>query len=577
MRSIARSMAPLRLPFDATLTMPGSKSHANRAIIAACLSSGNTTIRNATVCDDVDHLVHNLQTTGFALHYKDRKKGILLIRGRLPVLRKKKPVELFCGNAGTTTRFLTALACVVPGSFIITGDSAMRNRPIHDLVEALGLLGADIQDTNGCPPVFVGRRTIRGGSISLKSHKSSQYLSALLLIAPALSGGLSLHVSGSLPSRSYVDLTKHVMRDFGVTVRERKGAFSVSKHASYRSPRLYDIVGDHSAAGAFLVLAELTRSSARFSNLHQHSDQGDAVLPRVITRMRKGGTITIDCSDFPDQVMNLAMLAAFRGGQTLFTGISNLRHKECDRLAVLTRELRRAGITIREQGDDLIVRGIARLTPALLDPHHDHRMAFCFAILGSVHAGIRIKHSQCVSKSYPRFFEDLQILHHSSKPIAIIGMRGVGKSTFGKKLASSLRLKHIDTDSVFERKHGSIRSYFQRKRLVEFRREEERIVAECLKPHCVVSLGGGAIESPATRKILKERAVVISLQARSSSILQRLKRDRRPPLTPLPLVKEVPLIMKRRRPLEESVAHISLREPHDLRFAIHSLRALCSR
>ncbi len=577
MRHNTQSVAPLLLPFDAMLAMPGSKSQANRAIIAACLSSGKTTIRNATACDDVSLLVKNLQKMGFDIRYTDKRSGALMIRGGIPARRHKKQVTLYCGNAGTTTRFLTALACVVPGSFIITGDQAMQKRPIRDLVEALQMLGADIDDTNGCPPVVVGDTKIRGGNIVMKSQKSSQYLSALLLIAPVLPEGLSITASGSLPSQSYVDLTKHVMRDFGVRVRTQKGMFSIGKHSSYRTPQDYVIEGDHSAAGAFLTLAEVTGSTVHFSNLHQPSRQGDSVLPHIITRMGKRGNIIIDCADFPDQVMNIAVLAALRSEQTILTSIANLRYKECDRLSVLTQELRKAGIRIRQKNDDLVIQGNAHMKPATLDPHNDHRMAFCFAIVGSVHPGIRIKNPECVSKSYPQFFDDLKTLHHSSKPIALIGMRGVGKSTLGKQLASSLALKHIDTDSVFERKHGSIRTYFQKKRVKEFRKIEEDIVAESLKPNSVVSLGGGAIESVETRRILKERAVVVYLQARASSILQRLKKDQRPPLTQLSLEREVPLVMKQRRPLYESVARISLQEPHSVALAIKSLQALCSR
>lgn len=554
----ALSVAPFQLPFDAMLTMPGSKSHANRAIIAACLSSGETIIRNATACDDVNLLVKNLQKMGFDIRYTDRRSGVLTIRGGIPAKRHKKQITLYCGNAGTTLRFLTALASVVPGSYRITGDEHMQKRPIGDLVNALRGLGADIQDTRGCPPVIVGSSVIEGGTAHMDISKSSQFLSALLLIKSALPKGLRIKTSGKSVSKPYIALTEKVLEDFK------------------RKPTTYVIEGDHSAAGTFLVLAELSGSSVSFSNLHRSSTQGDAALPRVITRMRKRGDITIDCSDIPDQVMNLAVLAACRNGKTILTGIVNLRYKECDRLSVLSQELRKAGVNIREKNDDLVVCGKAKLKSALLDPHNDHRMAFCFAIVGSVHPGIRIKHPECVSKSYPQFFHDLESLHHSSKPIALIGMRGVGKSTLGRQLAPSLGLKHIDTDSVFESRHGNIRTYFQKKGLVEFRKKEERIVAECLEPNSVVSLGGGAIESLATRKMLKERAVVIHLQARTSSILQRLKKDQRPLLTRFSLEREVPLVMKRRSPLYESIAHISLTEPHSAPSAIQSLQELCS-
>ncbi|MFA5272965.1 MAG: 3-phosphoshikimate 1-carboxyvinyltransferase [Candidatus Peribacter sp.] len=575
MRRNFQSVAPLKLPFDVELTMPGSKSHANRAIIAACLSSGKTTIRNATACDDVNLLVKNLQNMGFDIGYAERKTGTLIVNGGIPKLQGKRSKKLYCGNAGTTLRFLTALACITPGSFVITGDEAMQKRPIHDLVEALQALGAYINDTNGCPPVTVGRGKIHGGRIMLESQKSSQYLSALLLIAPA-TRGLSIELSSSLPSQSYVHLTQRVMRDFGVMVHKRKGTFSVPKHSAYRIPTTYDIEGDHSAAGAFFVLAELTESNVRFSNLHRSSEQGDAVLPKVIIRMRKRGDIVIDCANIPDQVMNLAVLAAFRSGQTILTGIANLRYKECDRISVLTHELHKAGIEIRERNDDLIVQGGTHARAAVLDPHNDHRMAFCFAVLGSIHRGIRIKDPACVSKSYPQFFGDLAKLHHSSKPIALIGMRGVGKSTLGKQLASSLGLEHIDSDTVFERKHGNIQTYVQKKGWMKFREEEEWIIAECLQPRSVLSLGGGAVESAKTRRLLRSRSIAIHLQGSASSILARLKKDQRPSLTSLSLEQEVPLIMKRRAPLFQNAAHISLKEPHGIQSAIQSLQALCS-
>ncbi len=570
------SVAPLPLPFAATLTMPGSKSHANRAIIAACLSEGQTTIYGATPCDDVALLVTNLRSIGFDIRYTDRKKGILIVRGGVPKKGSyRKPKKLFCENAGTTLRFLTSLACSVPGEFEITGNDAMRKRPIGDLVATLNELGADIEDTNGCPPIHVRGGTLLGGIANLKVQKSSQFLTSLLLIAPMLEKGIAVNLAGSVPSQSYVALTRQVMRDFGVPVQMRDGMMRVSKAAKYRTPRSYHIEGDHSAAGAFLVLAELTHSAISFSNLDPHSIQGDAMLPKVIVHMRKKGLMTINCSDIPDQVMNLAVLAAFRDGVTKISGAENLQYKECDRLEVLTNELQKAGIRIEKNPDGVTVRK-STIRSALLDPHGDHRMAFCFAILGSLHSGIRIKNPGCVSKSYPHFFDDLQSLHSSPRPIAIVGMRGCGKSTLGKSLAHALSLKSCDTDRVFERKHGNIRRFIERHDWMKFRKEEERIVQACLQPGYVVSLGGGAIESKATRRRLLEQAIVIHLKARSGKLIERLKKAKRPPLTALPLEQEVPMILKKRTPLYQEVAHFCLPTSDSIDAAVRSLRSLCS-
>ncbi|TSC57373.1 MAG: pentafunctional AROM polypeptide [Candidatus Peregrinibacteria bacterium Greene0416_19] len=570
-------MAPLRLPFDATLAMPGSKSHANRAIIAACLSKGQTIIDHATPCDDVVLLVTNLKKMGFVIRYKNQEKGTLVIRGGIPDNRHlKKPVRLYCGNAGTTVRFLTSLACLVPGEFIITGNAAMLKRPIHDLTLALQRLGAEISDTNGYPPVRVSGRTMAGGRTALDRSKSSQYLTSLLLIGPSLQKGLSVELTGKATSQPYIDLTRQVLHDFGVTVRVHDGTASISNKARYKSPKHYEIEGDWSAAGAFWVLAELTSSRVSFSNLDSSSVQADAKLSHMIARMRQKGSIVIDCKDIPDQVMNLAALAGFRNGKTRIIGAGNLRHKECDRIEVLTKEFGKAGIRIDAQDDGVVMYGESNLKHAALDPHDDHRMAFSFAILGSIHPGIRIKNPACVSKSYPRFFEDLQRIHRSPLSIAIVGMRGCGKSTLAEKLAARLHLKHLDTDRLFKRHHGSIRSFIKRHGWGAFRKYEEQIVGDNLKPGCVVSLGGGAIESAKTRGLLQKEAIVIHLEAPASLIAQRLRKGKRPALTSLPLAQEVQLILKKRTPLYRDVARIRVRHSDSIPQIARILRNLCS-
>ncbi|MFA7681948.1 MAG: hypothetical protein WCX61_02875, partial [Candidatus Peribacteraceae bacterium] len=304
MTSSLLRIEPLLLPFDAALTMPGSKSHANRAIIAACLAKGTTNICNATPCDDVVLLVKNLQRMGFAVQWKDRRKGTLVIRGGIPQNKNSKTVTLFCDNAGTTLRFLTSLACIVPGQWIITGNARMCERPIGDLTNALKTLGAQIEDTDGCPPLHIRGRNLKGGNLTLDASKSSQFLTSLLLIGPLLPQGLSITAQSTLASAQYVEPTREVLADFGVSVRKQRGNFHVP-HSPLRANVHYQIEGDWSAAGAFLILAELSESHIHFTNLAEDSRQADRLLPDFIAQLRSTGKRSVDCSAIPDQVMNL--------------------------------------------------------------------------------------------------------------------------------------------------------------------------------------------------------------------------------------------------------------------------------
>lgn len=571
------TVAPLSLPFDARLAMPGSKSHANRAIVAACLAGGTTVLKHATPCDDVATLVKNLQLMGFDLTWTDANTGTLTIHGGMPV--KPGAATLDCGAAGTTLRFLTSLACITPGEWTVTGSERMRQRPIGDLTDALRALGANIEDTNDCPPLRIRGKNITGGDVTLDAGKSSQFLSSLLLIGSALERGLQITLPSDPASPSYIDLTERVLRDFGVEMKRTPRRYHIEP-ITPAAPGEYAIEGDWSAVGAFLVLAEITGSRIDALNLSPDSAQGDKALPKAIAALRGAGARTLDARDIPDQVMNLAVLAAHREGETTITGAANLRLKECDRLAVITKELSKTGIVIAERPDGLVISGKSGLRDATLDPHDDHRMAMAFAILGCLHDGIRIRHPECVSKSYPRFFVDLETVTKSSRSIAIVGMRGCGKSNLARQLARRLKLKHVDTDKVFSAEHGDIRAFVEKNSWEAFRVKEADAVEACLRPGFVTALGGGAIETPRVRELLKKHATVIWMQVREKDMVERLKKLNRPALTDMPLEREVPMILKKRTPLYASVADLEL--PASIPFGGHAsyltrkLRARCS-
>lgn len=552
-------VAPLLLPFKTSLSMPGSKSLANRAIIAACLSPGETVIEHATLCDDVRLMVENVRKMGCLVQEEEGPTERLRVSGGIP--QTPTQAELWCGNAGTTVRFLTSLACVVPGEWVITGDERMQKRPIGQLVQALRSLGADIESPNGCPPLSIRGGVIRGGAVTLDASTSSQFLSSLLLIAPALPEGLSVTLSGPLASPSYVSLTLAVMHAFGIAVTNvGESRFTVSPQP-YSSPKHYAVEGDWSAAGAFLVLSALMRGSIDYTNVDPHSTQGDRAVVDALKLLSTPGDFHVDCTDVPDQVMNLAVFASFRKGTTIISGAKNLRVKECDRLAVLSKELAKAGVAITERDDGVEISGGAPLnTNPVLDPNDDHRMAMAFAILGMLGKGVTIAHPSCVSKSYPSFFRDLATVRASARTVVIIGMRGAGKSHLARRLASALHLSAVDSDSEIEREVGmKISQYIQKNGWPAFRAIEEQIIDRCLTRGTVIAVGGGAIESAVTRERMKN-CLVIWMQMSERGAINRLKLTKRPPLTDLPLDQEVRQVLARRDPLYSACADIVLPE-----------------
>lgn len=527
---------------------------------------------NATACDDVVLMVKNLQLMGFNLRWIDEAKGELEVIGGIPPAKTSDEfVELFCENAGTTVRFLTSLACLVPGRWMITGNEHMSKRPIGNLIQTLQSMGADIEDSSGYLPLRIRGGKWKGGEAQLDASKSSQFLSSLLLVAPKLEKGLSITLTSTLASPSYIELTEQIMNTFGVQIDrdadlEKANTFFVHNQ-NYTSPSVVAIEGDWSAAGAFLVLSALTGSSIDYSNLNFTSSQGDRSLVDGMKALSEPGDYTVDCTDLPDQVMNLALFCAFRSGTVTITGAKNLRIKECDRLAVTASELSKVGIDIKEHDDGLIIKGNPSLLASIgqtskshvLDPHDDHRMAMLFGVLGSLVPGISVKNPSCVSKSYPQFFADLASLHHHIKPIVIIGMRASGKSNLGRRLASSLHIPFIDTDTMIMKKAGMpVAEFVAQNGWPVFRELEEEVIAENLKSCHVLALGGGAIESEATRKLIKKNAIIIWVQTTAKGTLERLQIAKRPQLTDLPLEQEVAQLHERRDPLYAQLSTIAL-------------------
>jgi 3-phosphoshikimate 1-carboxyvinyltransferase len=398
--------------------MPGSKSYTNRALIMAALTKGSVCLNNPLYSEDTEAMIGCLRTLGLKIETKTNR---ILVHNNISCIEDKN-YQLFAHDSGTTIRFMLALLCIVPGIKIIQGSKRLNERPISDLVNALRELGAAIEycGQEGQPPVKVTTSTLPGHSVYLKGNISSQFCSALLLISPYILKGLTIHVMGPLISQPYVDMTLSCMQEWGINVI---GKYFVPEHQAYRK-RQYVIEGDFSSAGYFFAIAALTKSTITLENLNPSSAQADRKLLEILTRMgnsvsyEKNGVriqgkqvvaLDIDMEDCPDQVMTMAVLAAFAKGITNISGVRSLRVKETERVLALKNELGKMGIRTEDTHNTLTIYGGSPYA-AEINTYNDHRMAMAFAVAGMHLPGIVIRHPEVVKKTFPTFWETLRRL-----------------------------------------------------------------------------------------------------------------------------------------------------------------------
>ena len=405
---------------SATVHIPGSKSMTQRALVAAALAQDNSFISNALISQDTMHLIDGLRMLGAQI--VSVEDGFFISGTTGKIINSGE--ELFLGNNGTALRFLTALVCLGKGKYVLTGEKRLCERPVGALVEALKEMGADILTHNNCPPVEINANGLNGGKIILRDIESSQYVSALLLCAPYTPKGMDLSLQGGVVSTPYIDLTIAVMKDFGAKIIQTgKYEYHVTAGEIYRG-REYCVEGDTSSASYFFLAAALLKKTIKVEGINRQSRQGDirllSVLEELGCKVGSGenwvevsgnnlaeGDFTFDLNDMPDMVPTLAVLAAFREGQTVINNVAHLRIKESNRLAALVTELNRVGIEAREMPTGLVIQG-GKMRPAKIETYNDHRMAMSFAIAGLVVRGIEIGDKKCVDKSFPSFWEELK-------------------------------------------------------------------------------------------------------------------------------------------------------------------------
>lgn len=405
------------------ITLPGSKSLSNRILLLAALAQGETRITNLLDSDDVRHMLTALTQLG--VNYElgaDRTECSVSGLGGLFCV--SQTTELFLGNAGTAVRPLTAALSMSEGQFLITGEPRMYERPIGDLVEALSALGAEIEysQSPGFPPLRIHGRSLSGGKVSIKGNISSQYLTALLMVASLLKTDLVIEVDGDLVSKPYIDITLDVMERFGVRVdNQNYRAFRVSGGQTYQSPGEIMVEGDASSASYFLAAAAIGDGPVRVHGTGNASVQGDAAFAKVLEQMGAqvsygdywievtGGNrlrgVDVDLNHIPDAAMTIATTALFAEGPTCIRNVYNWRVKETDRLAAMATELRKVGAIVEEGNDYIHITPPTQMKPASIDTYNDHRMAMCFSLAAFGDAAIIINDPNCTSKTFPNYFQ----------------------------------------------------------------------------------------------------------------------------------------------------------------------------
>jgi 3-phosphoshikimate 1-carboxyvinyltransferase len=408
---------------DAVVAIPGSKSYTHRALIVSALADGESILIKALQSEDTEYTIQGLEKLGVQVFWKG---DLLHVRGKGAKLRTGEE-RIFVGNSGTSMRFLTALAALKDGRTLLDGSKRLRNRPIGDLLDGLRALGIKgySKEGNGCPPVVIESQGLKGGATEIRGEESSQFLSALLMVAPYASRDVKVEVMGNLASKPYVDITRHVMSAFGVEVQaEGYHSFFVRSGQRYL-PQVYRIEGDASHASYFFSAAAIILGKVRVENFYPTSIQGDTGFLNILEKMGcnvirgdswaevQGGElrgIEVDMNGMPDLVPTLAVTAAFAHGKTIIQNIGHLRLKESDRIKALAGEMVKMGIQVEEGEDYLKIEG-GKPHGAKIETYNDHRLAMSFAITGLAVPGVKIKGEKCVDKSFPAYWEKLQRLY----------------------------------------------------------------------------------------------------------------------------------------------------------------------
>ena len=402
----------LDAPPDVEVSVPGSKSLTNRALVCAALADGRSTITGALVADDTAAMAGCLEALGARVSWDGTTASVDGVAGRIAV----SAADLDARLSGTTSRFVLPLLALGAGRLRLDGAPPLRQRPMGPSLDALRDLGATVDEEGeaGRLPVVISG-PVRGGAASVRGDLSSQFVSGLLLAGPCMPDGLRLSLLSALVAAPFVEMTAAVMREFGAEV----DGLTV-RPGSYRA-RTYAVEPDASAASYLLAAAAMTRGRVSVTGLGHTSLQGDLAFCDVLASMgatvalgEESVTVTggelrgidVDLSSMPDMAQTFAVVAATAKGPSRVRGVQVIRGHETDRITAVVSELRRCGVDAGETEDGFTVDP-APIQPATIETYDDHRMAMSFALLGLVAPGIRIADPDVVGKTFPGFWDAL--------------------------------------------------------------------------------------------------------------------------------------------------------------------------
>lgn len=405
----------MKSEINGSIKAPASKSMMIRAVAAAALAEGKSTIRNPSLCEDGIAAIACARALGAKVTVQ---KDCVTVEGGI----KATDGTLDCGESGLCMRMFAPIAAAAEGNFTLTGRGSLLKRQVGMMQQPLEALGAKCSTSSGMPPVKV-QGQIRGGEIEIDGSQSSQFLTGLLMALPLCKEDSLVHVK-NLKSRPYLQMTLELLQEFGVEVRANAqlSEFAINGMQSYK-PIHYEVEGDWSGA-AFLLVAGAIAGKVEVNGLRKDSLQGDKEIVDALkkagakVKMAREGAVVesvprssfeFDATDCPDLFPPLAVLACNCSGTSRIRGAGRLRGKESDRGAALVSELGKLGATIELKGDEMLVAGTKLKGGVQLDSHNDHRIAMACAVAALKCEGkVEIRNAGCVSKSYPKFFEDLQ-------------------------------------------------------------------------------------------------------------------------------------------------------------------------
>ena len=418
------TLAPIR-QVTGEVTLPGSKSLSNRALLLSALAEGTTRLKNLLRSDDTERMLAALRQLGTGIELSADWQSVKVL-GNAGIFNTPDVPDFFLGNAGTAIRPLTAVLSLIPGDFTIDGDQYMRERPIEHLVDALLTLGAQVSYPAkvGCPPILLKGGLVNGGNVSIRGDISSQYLTALLMALPLAAKDSKITIQGEQVSKPYLDITLGMLKKFGVTAsHENYQIFNIPGNQAYRSPGSFLIEGDASSASYFFGAAAIGRGPVRVHGLGKHSVQGDYQFLDIIESM--GATVNraeswtdvtggelqgvdVDLNHIPDAAMTIAAMALFAQGKTVIRNIYNWRVKETDRMHAMAEGLTRLGATVQTTADSITIDPPSEIRTATIDTYGDHRVAMSFSLAALGNAPVTINDPECTRKTFPDYFDVFQ-------------------------------------------------------------------------------------------------------------------------------------------------------------------------